>query len=106
MTSICHQIISSVPMFVHVRLAGLSKKISECVTLHAYPKGEWLARKGSISIHMHFVTSGCLKKIQQLQGDEKIDEFVSLINNLYPSDIVEYYSPNFHNELLKKLETV
>merc|ERR1712166_922411 len=26
-----------------------------------------------------FVTSGCLKKIQQLRGDEKIDEFVKLI---------------------------
>merc|ERR1712054_520076 len=53
-----------------------------------------------------FVTSGCLKKIQQLRGDEKIDEFVKLINGLYPNDIVEYYSPNFHTELLKKLENV
>merc|ERR1712070_637551 len=53
-----------------------------------------------------FVTSGCLKKIQQLRGDEKIDEFVKLINGLYPEDIVEYYSPNFHTELLKKLESV
>merc|ERR1712054_241324 len=53
-----------------------------------------------------FVTSGCLKKIQQLRGDEKIDEFVKLINGLYPEDIVEYYSPNFHTELLKKLENV
>merc|ERR1712144_62957 len=53
-----------------------------------------------------FVTSGCLKKIQQLRGDEKIDEYVKLINGLYPEDIVEYYSPNFHTELLKKLEAV
>merc|ERR1711981_996578 len=53
-----------------------------------------------------FVTSGCLKKIQQLRGDEKIDEYVKLINGLYPNDIVEYYSPNFHTELLKKLESV
>jgi len=53
-----------------------------------------------------FVTSGCLKKIQQLRGDEKIDEYVKLINGLYPEDIVEYYSPNFHTELLKKLENV
>ena len=53
-----------------------------------------------------FVTSGCLKKIQQLRGDEKIDEYVKLINGLYPEDIVEYYSPNFHTELLKKLESV
>jgi len=53
-----------------------------------------------------FVTSGCLKKIQQLRGDEKIDEYVNMINGEYPPDIVEYYSPNFHTELLKKLEEV
>merc|ERR1711959_548072 len=53
-----------------------------------------------------FVTSGCLKKIQQLRGDEKIDEYVNMINGEYPPDIVEYYSPNFHTELLKKLEDV
>ena len=28
------------------------------------------------------------KKIQQLRGDEKIDEYVKLINGLYPEDIV------------------
>ena len=34
----------------------------------------------------------------------KMRDYIDEINNLYPADIVNYYSPNYAEDLLKKLE--
>jgi 3-methyladenine DNA glycosylase AlkD len=53
-----------------------------------------------------FVQSRGLAKIQELKSDDKskFQEYIATINSCYPREIVEYYSPNYSETLLKKLE--
>lgn len=55
-----------------------------------------------------FVTSGGLQKVQELKADEtsNIDllEFISTINDQFPPEIVQYYSPGYAQVLLQTLE--
>ena len=53
-----------------------------------------------------FVTSGGLKKIQEIQAEDgsKLREYVDQINVCYPEEIVRYYSPNYAQGLLDKLD--
>merc|ERR1711990_1237641 len=53
-----------------------------------------------------FVQSGGLQKIQEVKADvgSKLKDFIEDINMLYPPEIVQYYSPNYAEDLLKKLE--
>ncbi|XP_057321383.1 sperm-associated antigen 6-like [Microplitis mediator] len=53
-----------------------------------------------------FVTTGGLKKIQQIQIDEgsELKEFINSINNCYPEEIIRYYSPGYPDILLEKIE--
>lgn len=53
-----------------------------------------------------FVQSGGFQKIQEIQAEpgSKLKEYIEEINNHYPQDIVNYYSPNYADGLLKRLE--
>lgn len=53
-----------------------------------------------------FVQSRGLQKVQELRTDEKtkLQEYIDTINSCYPPEIVQYYSPNYSETLLKKLE--
>lgn len=55
-----------------------------------------------------FVQSGGLQKVQELKADEEANaglmEYISTINNCFPPEIVQYYSPNYSETLLKKLD--
>jgi len=53
-----------------------------------------------------FVTSGGLKKIQEIQAEDgsKLREYIDQINVCYPEEIVRYYSPNYAQGLLDKLD--
>lgn len=53
-----------------------------------------------------FVQSGGLQKIQQLRAEEgsKLAEYVAAINACFPPEIVQYYSPNYAQTLLRKLD--
>merc|ERR1711988_387394 len=53
-----------------------------------------------------FVQSGGLQKIQECKTEvgSKMRDYIDEINMLYPADIVNYYSPNYAEDLLKKLE--
>ena len=55
-----------------------------------------------------FVQSGGLQKIQELKLDEQNNshllEYINTINSCFPPELVQYYSPNYSNELLKKLD--
>lgn len=59
-----------------------------------------------------FVQSGGLQYIQELQqsesqggaGGDRLGEFIVQINACYPSDVVEYYSPNYSKTLLQKID--
>ncbi len=53
-----------------------------------------------------FVQSGGFQKIQEIQGEpgSKLREYIDEINSQYPPDIVNYYSPNYADTLIKRLE--
>lgn len=53
-----------------------------------------------------FVQSGGFQKIQEIQAEtaSKLNEYITEINRLYPSEIVDYYSPNYADHLIKKIE--
>jgi len=53
-----------------------------------------------------FVQARCLQRIQELKADDKtkLHEYIQTINACFPEDIVQYYSPNYSEKLLKKLD--
>jgi len=55
-----------------------------------------------------FVTSGGLQKVQELKADESTNielmEYITTINNCFPPEIVQYYSPGYSQTLLSKLD--
>merc|ERR1711933_167309 len=53
-----------------------------------------------------FVQSGGLQKIQEVEAEvgSKLKDFIEDINVLYPPEIVSYYSPNYADGLLKKMD--
>ena len=53
-----------------------------------------------------FVQSGGLQKIQEIKAaaGSKLREFKEAINALYPQEIVQYYSPDYAETLLKKID--
>eukprot|EP00828_Plagiopyla_frontata_P000715 TRINITY_DN0_c2325_g1_i2.p2 TRINITY_DN0_c2325_g1~~TRINITY_DN0_c2325_g1_i2.p2 ORF type:complete len:144 (+),score=35.85 TRINITY_DN0_c2325_g1_i2:3-434(+) len=53
-----------------------------------------------------FVLSEGLKKIQEIRAPpgQKLRQYIDEINNLYPQEIIQYYSPDYAQTLMKKLE--
>lgn len=53
-----------------------------------------------------FVQSGGLQLVQQLneQYGGKLTEHIQTINACYPAEIVEYYSPSYADNLMKKID--
>ncbi|XP_075443673.1 sperm-associated antigen 6 isoform X2 [Ascaphus truei] len=53
-----------------------------------------------------FVTSGGLKKIQEITTDpgSPLQEYIDTINNCYPEEIVRYYSPGYSQALLERVD--
>lgn len=55
-----------------------------------------------------FVQSRGLETIQALKSDDKnskLQEYINTINSCYPPEIVQYYSPNYSDTLLSKIDT-
>jgi len=52
-----------------------------------------------------FVKSGGLQTIQSIKATNPVlKEHISDINSLYPPDVVQYYSPDYAEGLMKKIE--
>jgi len=53
-----------------------------------------------------FVQSGGLQFLQELNETVggKLTEFIVQINNCYPPEVVEFYSPNYSKTLLQKID--
>lgn len=58
------------------------------------------------SARKSFVQSRGLAKIQELKSQDKtkLQDYIATINSCYPAEIVQYYSPNYSETLLKKLD--
>ncbi|KAL0210786.1 hypothetical protein P9112_009084 [Eukaryota sp. TZLM1-RC] len=62
-----------------------------------------------------FVTTGGLQRLQEIKSvvednqegveESSIFELINVINSCYPEDIVRFYSRNFENEILSKVES-
>ncbi|XP_004859930.1 sperm-associated antigen 6 isoform X2 [Heterocephalus glaber] len=54
-----------------------------------------------------FVTSGGLKKVQEIQADpgSLLQEYINSINNCYPEEVVRYYSPGYSDTLLQRVDS-
>ncbi|XP_051466640.1 sperm-associated antigen 6 isoform X1 [Apus apus] len=53
-----------------------------------------------------FVTTGGLKKVQEIKAEpgSLLQEYINIINNCYPEEIVRYYSPGYSEILLERVE--
>merc|ERR1711988_1512869 len=53
-----------------------------------------------------FVKSGGFQKIQEIDAPagSKLREYIDEINSHYPQDVVNYYSPDYADGLLKRLD--
>ena len=53
-----------------------------------------------------FVTSGGLKKVQEIKADEgsELQESIDAINAAFPPEVVKYYSPGYSETLLERLD--
>jgi len=53
-----------------------------------------------------FVKNQCLRRIQELKTDDRspLHEAIASINACFPPDVVQYYSPNYSEQLIKKIE--
>ncbi|XP_068438040.1 sperm-associated antigen 6 [Clinocottus analis] len=53
-----------------------------------------------------FVTSGGLKKLQEIEAvpGSALQEHINTINSCFPEEIVSYYSPNYSEVLLERLD--
>jgi hypothetical protein len=60
----------------------------------------------SLEAKRTFVQSGGFSKIQEIKCDpnSKLAEHIRDINNEYPPDVVNYYSPDYADKLLQRLE--
>jgi len=54
----------------------------------------------------HLPQSGGLQFLQELNETVggKLTEFITQINNCYPPEVVEFYSPNYSKTLLQKID--
>eukprot|EP00049_Salpingoeca_infusionum_P009277 m.153437 g.153437 ORF g.153437 m.153437 type:complete len:512 (+) comp14291_c0_seq1:264-1799(+) len=62
---------------------------------------------GDPKARKQFVTSGGLKKIQEIKTEEGSDlsEAILTINECFPEEIVRYYSPGYSDTLLERLDS-
>lgn len=53
-----------------------------------------------------FVTSGGLKKVQEIKADDgsELQESIDAINAAFPPEVVKYYSPGYSETLLERLD--
>jgi hypothetical protein len=62
--------------------------------------------KSTVSKLRAFVLSEGLKKMQEIKAapGSKLRQYIDEINQLYPADIIQYYSPDYAATLMKKLD--
>lgn len=53
-----------------------------------------------------FITTGGLKKIQEIHAEPgtHLFEYMAIINSCYPDDIVRYYTPEFPDSILERVD--
>ena len=59
-----------------------------------------------VAARRSFVTSGGLQKVLEMSPEtgSKLGDFIRAIKDVYPQEIVDYYSPNYSKQLLDTLD--
>lgn len=54
-----------------------------------------------------FVASGALKKIQEIRQTAEgiLFEYITIINDCFPEEVVRYYSPGYEDILMERVES-
>lgn len=62
--------------------------------------------KTDLEARKSFMLSGCLQKLQSVKADQgsELQEHIAAINACYPPEVIQSFSPNFKETMLKKLE--
>jgi hypothetical protein len=89
-----------------VYLTTLSGCAYAYVVSHCVQVGKVLANDPAG--RLRFVHSGGLALVQQMgeAPNSSLKEAVEVINSAYPEEVVHYYSPNYSQQLLQKLEAL
>lgn len=106
---------------VKIALKGIIQKVTDLEALHpVFLKSPLKLAKYSIfqfskilpknpSYKKSFIKSGCLKYLQEIKNCEDSTKFeleISSINNSFPEDIINYYTPGYSETLIKKIDEV
>lgn len=54
-----------------------------------------------------FIKSGCLQRLQEIKNSEegkKIEMEINLINQSFPDDIINFYTPGYSETLIKRID--
>lgn len=62
--------------------------------------------KNKPALKKKFVEQDCLKRLQEIKAppESKLQSSINEINELYPPEVVQHYSPDYINVLIKKVE--
>lgn len=62
--------------------------------------------KNKPSLKKDYAEKGCLKKLQEIHAppESKLQSSINEINDLFPPEVIQHYSPDYINVLIKKVE--
>ncbi len=62
--------------------------------------------KNKPTLKKDFAEKGCLKRLQEIHAppESKLQSSINEINDLFPPEVVQHYSPDYINTLIKKVE--
>ncbi|KAF0984456.1 hypothetical protein FDP41_000355 [Naegleria fowleri] len=82
----------------------LSEKAPQSILKYVVKQFEALL-PDDVEAKKRFVQSKGLQKLQLIKtDDEALQESIKFINNLYPDELVKYYTPGYDKELLQKID--
>ena len=61
----------------------------------------------NIELRKNFISTGGFKRIQEIKSsassESKLLEYINEINSQFPTEVINYYSPDFQKSLMKKM---
>ena len=99
--------------YSQIRCCSIFKGILSFTTTNPNPKRNFSSSNhfqvlpNDPSARRLFVTSGGLKKIQELKPEpgSALKEHINNINACFPEEIVRYYTPGYSEQLLQRVDT-
>ena len=86
-------------------LQPLLEKAPEKIVKHVVAQMA-IILKNKPGLKKKFAEQDCLKKLQEIRAppESKLQSSINEINDLFPPEVVQHYSPDYINILIKKVE--